>query len=168
MNTNVNTHLDTSAAPRHAHRLIKTASGPIATPKIHPSITKQSQFPAPKIIKFITKPEKSPAPSANPHRISKHLLKNPEIPGFDIQDVGFGGPFSRVRWPQNRPLQTHRTRANSVHPRRHLFPSPNAPQPCASDRHSASSDKLKLQVAACSPQAPFFWRIQNRVVNLCG
>ena len=165
----MNTHHHTSAAPRRpTTRLIKSASGPIATPKIHPPITKQSQFPAATSQNFITKPENSPHPAANPHRISKRLSKNPEILGFDIAKCRVRWPFSQVRWPPQSTLRTRRTRPNSIQATRHLFPAPNAPHPCASQSHFASSDKLKLQVAACAPQAPFSWRIQNRVFNLCG
>ena len=67
---------------------------------------------APATKNFVTKPEKSPCPAANPHRISKRLRKNREILGFDIQNVGFGDPFSRVRWTQNPPF---RTRPNPTH-----------------------------------------------------
>ena len=102
----MNAHPHTSTTPRRrTTRLIKSASGPIATPKIHPPITKQSQFPAATSQNFITKPENSPHPAANPHRISKRLSKNPEILGFDIAKCRVRWPFSQVRWPHNRPYE---------------------------------------------------------------
>jgi len=66
---------------------------------------------------FVTKPEKSPHPTANPHRISKRISKNPEILGFDIVKSRVRWPFSRVRWAQNRPYEPNQSRAT-----RHILP----------------------------------------------
>jgi len=117
---------------------------------------------------FVTKPKEAARPAANPHRISKRLSRNLQGLRFDMVNSQVSWPFSQVRWPRNRPFEPNRTRARSDQPRRHLSSHPNAPLPCASDRHCGSSDKLKMQVAACAPQARFPWRIQNRVFNLCG
>ena len=49
---------------------------------------------SPKI--FVTKPGKSLHPSANPHRISKRLSKNPEFLGFGAPFIGFESPKTRA------------------------------------------------------------------------
>jgi hypothetical protein len=60
----MHTHPQLAAAYRRATQLVKTAHRAIAGPKNHPSITKQSQFPASKTKIFVTKPKESPHPSS--------------------------------------------------------------------------------------------------------
>ena len=129
MNTNVNTRRHAAKANRRAGKLARSATGIIPATQNYPSITKQSQFPAPTTKNFVTKPGKSHRPAANPHRISKRLSKNPEILGFDIQNVGFGDPLSRVRWAQNPPSEPNRTRATSPPNIPHLPPAYNGAIP---------------------------------------
>jgi len=114
MNTNMNTPHHTSATSRRTTHLIKTASSPIATPKIHPPITKQSQFPAAATQISLPNPRTPLPPTLTLIESVNTSPKTPKSLGSILLNLGFGGPFSRVRWPKNPPQRTQRTRPNSA------------------------------------------------------